>query len=150
MKLFQWLIETVAVQRNGINKMYVFQVTTFDKSEEKAMDIARLKAKRVLKREKVSYLRVTICWIQLKEVIHRTKYEEYKQLVRSRKPRKVIARLLELPFWELDEYEKRYRRERRKEEKMKRQAGLKTSVSIDKVDYRCPRKNTHLIHVTYE
>ena len=117
MKLFQWLIETVAVQRNGINKMYVFQVTTFDKSKEKAMDIARLKAKRVLKREKVSYLRVTICWVQLEEVIHRTKYEEYKQLARSRKPRKVIARLLELPFWELNEYERRFRKERRLQRK---------------------------------
>lgn len=123
MKLFQWLIETVAVQRNGINKMYVFQVTTFDKSKEKAMDIARLKAKRVLKREKVSYLRVTICWVQLEEVIHRTKYEEYKQLIRSRKPRKVIARLLELPFWELNEYERRFRKERRLQRKQrKRQA----------------------------
>ncbi|MGM0207209.1 hypothetical protein IGI96_001720 [Enterococcus sp. DIV0421] len=122
MKLFQWLIETVAVQRNGINKMYVFQVTTFDKSKEKAMDIARLKAKRVLKQEKVSYLRVTICWVQLEEVIHRTKYEEYKQLIRSRKPRKVIARLLELPFWELNEYERRFRKERRLQRK--RQANL--------------------------
>lgn len=117
MKLFQWLIETVAVQRNGINKMYVFQVTTFDKSKEKAMDIARLKAKRVLKREKVSYLRVTICWVQLEGVIHRTKYEEYKQLIRSRKPRKAIARLLELPFWELNEYERRFRKERRLQRK---------------------------------
>ncbi len=150
MKLFQWLIETVAVQRNGINKMYTFQVTTFDKSKEKAMDIARLKAKRVLKREKVSYLRMTICWIQLEEVVYRTKYEEYKQLVRSRRPRKVIARLLELPFWELDEYERRYQKERRKKGKMKRQVGLETSVHVDKVDYRCPRKNTHLIHVTYK
>ncbi|EGO8423964.1 MULTISPECIES: hypothetical protein [Enterococcus] len=117
MKLFQWLIEAVAVQQNGVNKMHVFQVTTFDQSKEKAMDIARMKMKRKLKREKVAYLRITICWIQLKEVIYRTKYEEYKQLARSRKPRKVIARLLELSFWELDEYEQRYRRERRKEEK---------------------------------
>ncbi|OTO05313.1 hypothetical protein [Enterococcus sp. 5B3_DIV0040] len=40
MELFQWLIEVAAVQQNGVNKMYVFQVTTFDKSKEKAMDIA--------------------------------------------------------------------------------------------------------------
>lgn len=117
MKLFQWLIEAVAVQQNGTNKMYTFQVTTFDKSKEKAMDIARLKMKRMLEREKVSYSRVTICWVQLMEVIHRTKYEEYKQLAQSGKSRKVIARLLGLPFQELNECEQRYQEERRKKMK---------------------------------
>ncbi|OTO05133.1 hypothetical protein [Enterococcus sp. 5B3_DIV0040] len=117
MKLFQWLIETVAVQQNGVNKMHVFQVTTFEQSKEKAMDIARMKMKRKLKREKVAYLRITICWIQLTEVVQRTKYEEYKQLARSRKSQKVIAQLLELPFWELNEYERRFRKERRLQRK---------------------------------
>ncbi|HAP4164502.1 TPA: hypothetical protein IUV20_002590 [Enterococcus faecalis] len=117
MKLFQWLIETVAVQQNGVNKMHVFQVTTFDQSKEKAMDIARMKMKRKLKREKVAYLRIMICWIQLMEVVQRTKYEEYKQLVRSRKSKKVIAQLLELPFWELNKYERRFQKERRLQRK---------------------------------
>ncbi|OTN93140.1 hypothetical protein [Enterococcus faecium] len=122
MELFQWVIETVAVQRDGVNDMYVFQITTFDKSEKNAMDIARMKTKRMLKRNKIPYLRITICWVQLVAVIRRTKYEEYKQLVRLNKPKKVLTRLLQLSFWELDEYERRYRKERRK--KHKRQANL--------------------------
>ncbi len=112
MELFQWVIETVAVQRNGENKMHVFHITTFDKSKKNAMDIARLKTKRLLKRKNIPYLRVTICWIQFMEVVRRTKYEEYKQLVRLNKSKKVIARLLNLPFWEVNKLERRYQKER--------------------------------------
>ena len=52
---FQWVIETVAVQRNGENKMHVFHITTFDKSKKNAMDIARLKTKRLLKRKNIHF-----------------------------------------------------------------------------------------------
>lgn len=114
MRLFQWVIETVAVQRNGENKMHVFHITTFDKSKKNAMDIARLKTKRLLKRKNIPYLRVTICWIQFMKVVRRTKYEEYKQLVRLNKSKKVIARLLNLPFWEVNKLERHYQKERRR------------------------------------
>ncbi|HGW2884609.1 MULTISPECIES: hypothetical protein [Enterococcus] len=50
MELFQWVIETVAVQRTGENKIHVFHVTMFDKSKKNAMDIARLKTKQLLER----------------------------------------------------------------------------------------------------
>lgn len=117
MKIFLWAVEVIAVQSNGINEKYEFVIKTFDRSLQNAMDIALMKAKKKLKQEKKRYLRLVICWIELIKVENRTKYDEYKQLYEAGKSPKVITRLLNVPFWQVNEFYRCYKKEKRMKQK---------------------------------
>ncbi|EOS7785723.1 hypothetical protein FAD87_RS09325 [Enterococcus hirae] len=129
MKIFLWTVEVIAVQSNGINEKYEFLIKTFDKSLQNVMDIALMKAKRKLKQEKKQYLRLVICWIELIKVENRTKYDEYKRLYEAGKSPKVITRLLDVPFWQVNEFYCCYQKEKRMKQKHLRLIKINRSFS---------------------
>ncbi|EOW1884935.1 hypothetical protein ACNZ61_002109 [Enterococcus hirae] len=129
MKIFLWTVEVIAVQSNGINAKYEFVIKTFDKSLQNVMDIALMKAKRKLKQEKKQYLRLVICWIELIKVENRTKYDEYKRLYEAGKSPKVITRLLDVPFWQVNEFYCCYQKEKRMKQKHLRLIKINRSFS---------------------
>lgn len=119
MKLFEWTVETVVVQKDGCNECHSLTIETIGNAKKSAMEIAVFKTERLMKRKGIEYNRIYTCWIAVKSVHYRSKYEQYVQLKKTGKSRKGLMRLLQISFWKLNEFEKRFEKEMRLEKRRK-------------------------------
>ncbi|MEX1447877.1 hypothetical protein [Enterococcus sp. C76] len=110
--------------KDGKNELYSFDVQTLAGKQysmqmlmQSAMDIAKMKASKKVEKDKKLFFRISICWIELLAVEHRSKYSQYVQLVETGKSKKTLEKLLGIPFWKLKEFEERYKNEKRKNRK---------------------------------
>ncbi|EHK9937250.1 hypothetical protein [Enterococcus faecium] len=85
--------------------------------QQSAIDIAKMKAKKQAEKEKKTYFRILVCWVELLSVENCSKYSQYVQLVETGKSRKALEKILDISFWKLKEFEERYEKEKRKNAK---------------------------------
>ncbi|EME3581673.1 hypothetical protein GHK79_11820 [Enterococcus faecium] len=124
MKVFVWNVETILATKDGRNKLYFFSVKTLAEKQclvqdlqQSAIDIAKMKAKKQAEKEKKTYFRILVCWVELLSVENCSKYSQYVQLVETGKSRKALEKILDISFWKLKEFEERYEKEKRKNAK---------------------------------
>lgn len=132
MKLFEWTVETVVVQKDGCNVGHSFTIETIGCAKKSAMEIAVFKTQRLMDREGIDYSRIYTCWISVNKMYHRSKYEQYVQLKNTGKSRKGLMRLLQISFWKLNEFEKRFRQEERLEKQRKFKNKQKSKASTNR------------------
>ncbi|EGO7931071.1 hypothetical protein P0E64_08830 [Enterococcus faecalis] len=104
----EWLVETIVCKSDYSYCGYSFTIETISNSKKVVFDIAKLKTKEELKKDKQDYERINICWIELKKSYRLSKYQRFVRLKESNRPRKAISNILNIPFWKLREYEEYY------------------------------------------
>lgn len=108
MRICKWFVETIAVKMDGSVETYSFEVETIGEHKQEVLDIARFKTSEILKRKGQDFLRITLCWLELKHAYRLSKYQQFVRLYESKRPRNAIIKILQISFWKLKEFEEYY------------------------------------------
>lgn len=108
MKIFKWSVETFVCKDDYSLESFSFEVETIGDSKQEVFKIAKYKTQELLKQKKQKFQRINICWLKLKKSYHVSKYQRFIRLYESKRPRKTIMNILQIPFWKLREYEEYY------------------------------------------
>lgn len=108
MKIFKWSVETIVCKTDGSLETFSLDIETVGESKQEVFRIAKLKTTEMLEKKEQAFLRISVCWLELKATYHISKYERFVQLYESKRSRKTIMNILQIPFWKLREYEEYY------------------------------------------
>ncbi|EAE0901547.1 hypothetical protein [Enterococcus sp. DIV1420a] len=108
MKVFKWSVETIICKDDFSLEVYAFQIETIKKSLDDVFLLARYKTQAYLKEKHQKYHRIGICWFELESVDNKSDYQRFIFFHESKRPRKAIMNILQIPFWKLKEYEDYY------------------------------------------
>ncbi|MGX7172580.1 hypothetical protein [Enterococcus ratti] len=98
MKIFKWSVETIVCKNDYSLESFSFVIETIGDSKQELFQIAKYKTQEFLKQKKQTFRRINICWLKLKKSYQVSNYQRFIRLYESKRPRKAIMNILQIPF----------------------------------------------------
>lgn len=108
MKVYTWLVETIAIKNDGSIEAHSLEIETIGEHKQEVLDIAKSETKMALKKEGQDFLRIDLCWLELKRTYPLSEYQYFIRLYENKRTRNAIMKILQIPFWKLKQYEDYY------------------------------------------